>query len=151
MDPGWLELSRFGITSPKPVLGGGWDHNLCGLVVGELGRRRHYRLSYEVPIGPEKKTRVDAVLEGVNRETIYCQCCFSAIQREADNAVTLLSTPPVTSGHLLLVCRDKAFANILLKLVKREAVYLQHQHQVSIKVFGDVLEQYYKKSDEDVL
>jgi hypothetical protein len=147
-DTGWNELHRFDMKRPIQVLGGGWEHNLCGLVVGELGRQKKYRPSYEVPVGLHKKLRVDVVLENLLAERVYCQCCFSSAEREAANAVEALSGPPVTFGQLLLICRDKAFANKLSKLLKGSLCRQQH---LRIKVFGDLLESYYKKVGDGLL
>jgi hypothetical protein len=145
LDPGWLELSQFGTERPEQVLGGGWDHDLCGKVVGAIGKRQNYRDSYEVLIGPEKDVRIDVVLEAVNKPRLYCQCCFSSASREVETAVRALSIIPVEAGRLLLVCRDKAIANTISRLLKKEDNYKQLQERILIKLFGDLLEYYHKR------
>jgi hypothetical protein len=150
-DPGWLELSQLGTERPEPVLGGSWEHDLCGKVLGAIGQRQNYRPSYEVPIGLRKDVRIDVVLEAVNRIRLYCQCCFSDASREAETAIKALSIIPAEAGRLVMVCRDKGLASALSRLLTKADGYEQFHDRISIKIFGDVLENYYKKSGESVV
>ncbi len=151
MDPGWMELNLLGIERPEQVLGGGWDHDLCGKVLGALGKRQNYRPSFEVPIGPLKDVRIDTVLEAINRIRLYCQCCFSQANREAETAIKALSIIPAEAGRFVLVCKDKALADSLLSHLKNANDYKRFHDRISIKLFGDVLEHYYKKAKGDLL
>jgi len=150
-DPGWLELSRVDMERPEQVLGGGWDHDLCGKVLGAIGKRQKYQPFYEVPIGPQKKVRVDAVLQASNGDRIFCQCCFSSAEREIEVAVEALLIPSVAASRLLMVCRDRALANQLSNLLKKTDICEQVKQCISIRLFGDLLEHYYKKSKESLL
>jgi hypothetical protein len=151
MDRGWAELSQFGMQPPQNVLGGGWEHNLCGKVLGAVGKRQHYRPSYEVPIGLCNNVRIDLVLAAINMARLYCQCCFSSAEREVEIAIKILSIIPAETGRLVMVCRDKAFLNAVSRLLKKADGDKQCHERISLKVFGDVLEHYYKKSQETLL
>ena len=151
LDPGWLELRQFGMERPEQVLGGGWDHDLCGKVVGSVGKRQNYRAFYEVPIGPQKDVRIDVVLEATNKPRLYCQCCFSSAAREVEAAVRALSTILAGAGRLLLVCRDKALAGTISPLLKKEETCRQLHERISIKLFGDLLEHYHMRNEGGML
>jgi hypothetical protein len=151
LDPGWLELRPFGRERPEPVLGGDWDHDQSGRVTGAIGKRHNYRDFYEVLIGPKNEVRIDVVLEAINKPRIYCQCCFSSASREVENAIRALSIIPVEAGRLLLVCKDKAIANMISCLLKKEDNYQQLQKRISIKLFGDLLEYYHKRQEGGLL
>lgn len=153
LDSGWsfLENSGLYVKRPKLVLGGGWRHNLSGIVTAEVAKWQKYQPSFEVITGPTKKVRMDLVLEKDGEIKIFVQCCFSSPEREYINAITALSSPPVTLGRLSLVCKDKKFANDLSKLFKSDPVYKKHHDKVTVKVFADILEHYYKKTEGNVL
>lgn len=133
------------------MLGGSWEHDLCGKVLGAIGRRQNYRSSYEVSIGLLKDVRIDVVLEAINSPRLYCQCCFSEANREAEAAIRALSIIPAEAGRLVLVCKDKALANSLLGHLKKADGYKRFHDRISIKLFGDALEHYHKRSDRDWL
>lgn len=150
-DVGMAELKHFGIKLPAQVIQGSWDHNLCGATLGEIGKRKQYQVFYEVPVGPKKDVRIDVVWQAKNGQRIFWQCGVSSPEREAEVATKVLTNPALAKSKLGLACLDKAFANRLSHFLKKTRCYQQIQQYVSIKLFGDVLEHYYKKSKESLL
>jgi len=150
-DAGVVELKHFGIKLPAQVIQGSWDHNLCGATLGEIGKRKQYQVFYEVPVGPKKDVRIDVVWQAKNGQRIFWQCGVSSPEREAEVATKVLTNPALAKSRLGLACLDKVFANRLSNFLKKTRCYEQIQQYVSIKLFGDVLEHYYKKSKESLI
>lgn len=150
-DKGWIILKPFGISPFPKVLGGGWQHDLCGKVLGAVGKRQHYQPSYEVLIGQRQNVRIDVALAAKNRPLLYCQCCFSSADREVEAAIKVLSIIPVEVGRIILVCRDKALSTKVHQLLNKNEGYKQYLERISVKVFGDVLEHFYKNSPGNLL
>jgi DNA-binding Lrp family transcriptional regulator len=150
-DAGVAELKRFGIKPPARVIQGSWDHNLCGTALGEIGKRKHYRVFYEVPIGPEKDVRIDVVWQAPDGSRVFWQCVFSSAEREVEAALRAVKTPAITNAKLGLVCANKTLADRVSNLLQKTDCYRDIQPYVSIKLCGDVLEHYYKKSEGSLL
>jgi hypothetical protein len=151
-EKGWQELECLGKERPEAVLGGGKDHDLGGKVLKVLGNWHGYSTClYEILIGVEKNVRTDVVLQNTKGERIYCQCCFSDAPREAVAGCKILSVTPAETSKVLFVTKDKAFSYNLLKLLSKEAVYQQNKERVFMRVFGDLLEAYYKRSNQVLL
>jgi hypothetical protein len=150
-DAGMAELKLFGIKSAVKVIQGSWDHNLCGVALGEIGKRKQYQVFYEVPVGPKKDVRIDVIWQAKNGQRIFWQCGVSSAQREAEVASKILRSPALTSNKLGLACIDKAFSTRLSHFLEKIPFYKQNRRDVSIRLFGDVLEHYYKKSKESLI
>jgi len=150
-EQGWIQLERMGRPRPGKVLGGDVEHDSCGRLLAALAGREGYSWRFEVCLGEDQTVRCDVALKDKKGGSIYCQCCFSCAGREADACCRILSVVPLECSRVLLVCRDKAFATRLQKLLKPQHLFVQNKDKVSIKLFADLLEAYYKRPGEVVL
>ena len=150
-DAGVAELKRFGIKPAARVIQGSWDHNLCGTALGEIGKRKHYRVFYEVPIGSEKDVRIDVVWQAQDGGRVFWQCVFSSADREVEAALRAIKTLAITNAKLGLVCANKTLADRVSNLLKKTDCWRDIEQYVSVKLFADVLEHYYKKSEGSLL
>jgi len=143
-----LSDARLPCEAPENAVGGGWLHGLCSRVVTAIARSDGYTASYEVSLGLEQTLRIDIMLSDGPYNKIFSQCCFSSPEREAENAIVALGIPSVQSGRLLLVCRDKRFAHTLAEILAPDPAYQRSRERVAIRVFGDLLAQYYERPDD---
>ena len=142
---GWQQLMAININPPSKLIQGSWEHNLCAAVLGTIGKQQNYKVLYEVPIGPEKTVRIDVIWQSKEGKRIYWQCGVSSPQREAQSIIKALEIPAIRSGKLALLCKNKNFGNQVTKLLDAK------NKQVSIKLIGEALEHYYKKTGESLL
>jgi len=142
---GWSELKPVGLKPPKPVIQGGWEHQLCEAVLEKLGRRQNYNVYFELPIGPLQNVRGDVMWQKKNGSIILWQCGFSSPEREADSIERITAIDSLDNWKVAVVCRDKAFHQAFIRDIKKRHIAQQMCDDIIVKIFGDLLECYYNR------
>lgn len=149
LEEGWNCLEPYGIEAPKKVLQGSWEHNLCGVTLRTIGKTQGYRVYFEVPQEAAQNRRVDVVWQSKDGSRWIWQCGISSPEREAKALVSLMPLIRDNKVALGIVCRDKAFLKKVTSHLKKEGVNRQKTDQITFKVVGDVLEEYFALTDKN--
>ena len=116
-DAGWNLLTQRGLNVKRERLThGGFAHEVAAHALRRLARQKGCKVDFEFDLGP---VRVDARWQDRNGKTVFFQIGVHDPAREADALVRAWSVPVVRDGKLVLITRDKAFADRTFVLVKQ--------------------------------
>ena len=91
--------------------------------------------------------RFDVVWEDRDGNRTFWQCGQSDPEREVEAALKAIEIPCVADSKLVIVCRDRKFADKVESLLKKKAKENEKiKKLISIELFGDLLDNYYEQS-----
>lgn len=135
-DKGWHELRKLGIERPKPLTGGGWEHELAARLIAHEGRRQGYQVEYEVTM---EDRRFDVVWTSKAGQKVFHEVELSDILHAVENLLKALEIPGVTmfGNKLVLVVRDKKDAERAAKILRKKGRRLEEDGVISIRCISD--------------
>lgn len=148
-ESGWQTVkSHFGRERPQAVVQGSDEHNMVARTTAEIGRWSGFRHSFEATIGPDHDLRSDVLLQNARGQRIYVECELNSMKRLKDKLSLSFHTPIWSTGRFVAVCRDKRSSQQLVTMIKEQDNGGDILKNTTIRLIGDVLEAYYKKSHE---
>jgi hypothetical protein len=137
---GWEELKRHGIASLQRPKSMTWEHQLGVDVTEAIGRQEQRQVDREVQI---ESMRLDVRWRSVTGAAVFFQVGISSPEREVDNACKALKLPAIAQAKLVLICRDKAFADRVRRLMAERDPGGVAAARIRIRLLGQVLDTYY--------
>ena len=130
------ELGKRGITRPKPVLKGGFKHDVYGRRLGRWATKGHYRHWWERTLG--KKT-FDFVYELPGGNLVAVEVCLSGSAKlNAEQALKGLENEGIK--ELILACETKKFADAIMKELEKLDMLGLYRGRVRVCQLAEFLE-----------
>ena len=108
---GEVETRRRGIVMAKPVLKGGFKHDVYGRWVGKWAERKSYRHWFERTLGSKQ---CDFVYEEREGKLVVVEICLSGTAKwNAEQALKALLNDGIS--ELILGCETRKFGEEILK------------------------------------
>lgn len=130
------ELNRRGIECPAPVTGGGWEHNMAAVLIGDAGAQKGMKVSYEVGL---QGVRADMEWRDPTGKRIFFNIGVSDPVREAENALKILGLPVMADNEFIFVARDSAFAKVFARALKAADSSGAAEKKIKVQLIADYL------------
>jgi len=132
---GWQILELKGISRPKSLTNGGFEHELAARLIEAKARVEGFGVEFEIDIGG---LRLDVAL--INRKTgqrAYYNIGISNPAHEVDSLEKFFSLPASQNSSFTLVARDSTFAKQVKKILKEKKVDANIMKKVEIKLIAN--------------
>jgi hypothetical protein len=134
-DYGWLILEQKGISRPKPLTNGDFEHELAARLVEEEGKSRAFATEFEVDIGG---LRLDAAwICRKSGDRILFNIGISRPGHEVDCVEKFLKMPLARTFGFVLVVRDSSFRRKVQAILKKRDPKGDIHKRVEIKLIAD--------------
>jgi len=143
---GWVKLRELGIQQPQDLTHGGWEHNLIAAALELIGKQRNWQVSFEVVVGD---VRMDVCWKNQQGKMVFFQIGTSDPDREVTNVLKALKIPTGRDNRLILVCRDKHFAEQVKTLLKQKGLTNLLKGTLELRFAGDVIQTVYQDKGAD--
>ncbi|KXB07621.1 hypothetical protein AKJ51_00705 [candidate division MSBL1 archaeon SCGC-AAA382A20] len=135
-DHGWERLKKMGVDRPDPMTAGGWEHQLGARLIQQEGRKRKFKVDFEVDLGP---VQMDVKWRSKQGQIQFFNIGISRVPRESKNALKAVQLPAVKEGKFTLVCRDTKFRKKVSKKLKKLDPDGNRTGDIELKIIADFL------------
>ena len=137
-DLGWKILEKLGVSRPKRLTRGDWEHNLVARLIGMEGKKEGCEVHYEYKV---EDRYFDVVCIRRDGKSIFYEIGMSDPAHEVENLLKAVEIPGVVSGgnRIVLVVRDIKFRKRVERIVSLRDKSGVLEALWEVKVVGDYL------------